>query len=153
MDHRGFTLVELIIVIAIIAIVGTISIPSFLRYSINANLKSAAREIASDILQSRARAISENRRQRIVFDMTNESYTLEERDDADSSWINPQTKTLSSFDSSIDINNSTFAGNTIILQTRGTSTTGTLTLINSRGSVATLTMYITGRPYVDVAEQ
>lgn len=153
MNHRGFTLVELIIVMAIIAIIGTISIPSFTRYSDNANLKSAAREIASDIQRLRTHAVSKNRKQRIVFNLTNDSYTMAERDDADSSWINPQTKTLSTFGSGIDITGSTFAGNSIEFQTRGTTSMGTLTMTNSRGSTATITTFITGRPYVDVTVQ
>jgi len=42
-SQKGFTLVELLITIALIVIVAAIAIPSFFGYSMNTNLKSAAR--------------------------------------------------------------------------------------------------------------
>ena len=67
--QKGFSLIELIIVIGIIAILSTFAVPAFLKYNANANLKSATREITSDILNQKEKAISENRKQRIVFNI------------------------------------------------------------------------------------
>ncbi|MEA1935901.1 MAG: prepilin-type N-terminal cleavage/methylation domain-containing protein, partial [Thermodesulfobacteriota bacterium] len=58
--EKGFTLVELMITVALIAIMALIAVPAFQRHAINANLKSATRDIASDFLLLKERAISEN---------------------------------------------------------------------------------------------
>ena len=147
--RKGFSIIELIIVIAIIAVLSTFAVPAFLKYTANANLKSATREITSDILNQKEKAISENRKQRITFSTANESYTLEERNAADTAYENPQTRTLKHFGSNIDIT----SGYTMTFQTRGTAKNGTIKLANNRGSIATITVNITGRTYVTFSMQ
>lgn len=147
--RKGFSIIELLIVIGIIAILTTFAVPAFFKYTANANLKSATREITSDILNQKEKAISANRKQRITFSTANESYTLEERNAADTAYENPQTKALKHFGSNIDIT----GGYTMTFQTRGTVNMGTITLTNSRNSTATITVNITGRTYVTFSMQ
>lgn len=144
--RKGFSITELLIVCGIIAVLTLITVPAFLRYAANTNLKSAVREITSDILGQKERAISRNLQQRIVFNTGNESYTLQE--ESGGAWTTIQTKSLSSFGSNIDITGTTFGSNTITCQTRGTASMGTLTMTNNRGSTATITTNITGRTNV-----
>ena len=76
-SRKGFTLVELIIVIALLAIITAIGGVTFHSYTMNRNLKSAAREIVSDFFVYRARAVSEGKTYRIAFDIDGNSYTIQ----------------------------------------------------------------------------
>ena len=63
---RGFTVIELIITMAILAILILIAIPSFQRIAINGNLKTAARDLIADFNALREKAMAENTQ----FDLT-----------------------------------------------------------------------------------
>ncbi len=71
---NGFTLVELIIVIMLIGIVVGVAAPVLREYSVDANLKSAVRNLKSDMELAKLRAIRENARVVMDFDTTNNSY-------------------------------------------------------------------------------
>lgn len=58
-DH-GFSLIELIVVVAIMAMLSLIAIPWFLKISQRNALKSAAREVQSTLLAARMKAVKRN---------------------------------------------------------------------------------------------
>ncbi len=70
----GFTLIELMIVFMVIGIVVGIATPALQQYSVDANLKSAIRNLKSDMELSKLRAIRENARVVMDFDTGNNSY-------------------------------------------------------------------------------
>lgn len=147
--QKGFSITELLIACAIIAVLSLITVPAFLRYTANTNLKSAVREVTSDITMMKEQAISRNLKQRIVYDTGNESYTLQEEIAGGGGWTDTNTKSLKHFGSNIDITNTNFGADTITFQTRGiTTSAGTLIMTNKRGSTATITINITGRTNV-----
>jgi prepilin-type N-terminal cleavage/methylation domain-containing protein len=76
--QSGFTLVELIITMVILGIIAGIAIPSFVVMLPNYHLKSAARDIFSNMQQARMAAIQANRSYSILFDTANQSYTIRE---------------------------------------------------------------------------
>ena len=61
-SERGFTLAELIMLIAVIGILSVMAVPAFLRYYQAATLKSGAQQFAALVNQARELAIKENSR-------------------------------------------------------------------------------------------
>src|ERR1700690_3631956 len=79
--QQGFSLIEMLMVTAIIAIVAAISIPLFGGFVANRNLKSAARNIAGDIFDVKARATSEDRSYQITFNAGLNNYVIRQCND------------------------------------------------------------------------
>lgn len=152
---QGFTLVELMIVVCMLAIISAIAGLWLQSYTINRNLRTAARDIASDFAIYKERAVSENTTYQIAFDTTAPgNYTIQSV--VGGVTTNLTTKTPSSFGSGITIVSATFgagASPTVIFNPRGTVSPlgGALdgvVLQNSRNSQATITVNMTGRTYV-----
>ena len=142
----GFSLVELLVVIALISIVMAFGIPAWQNYRTNTDLKTAAREIMADIANAKQRAVTENvDAYRVTFNVGGNSYALTLTDGVTTGTWN---KSLAG-SGNVSIASVTFGGSAISLQKRGTATNGTLVLQNTLGSTATITVNITGRTYVD----
>jgi len=143
---KGYTLVEVCIVIALLAIISTLAIPAWQNYSSNINLKTAAREVMSDLLNARQRAIEENlSTYRLTFNVTGNNYTLSRTDTGITYW----TKPFTSYGNGISIKSVNFNNGSIVsFQRRGTVTMGNLVLTNLIGSTASITVQITARTYV-----
>ncbi len=142
-NTQGFTVVELVTAIALFSILCLLAVPQFLRFAENGNLRSATRDITSDIMNMRETAVSRGAQCSITFDTGANNYTLTTPD-------GNMTKTPSNVSPDIVITNAGFFGgnpNAITFHPRGTTTNGTLTLRNARGSTATITVNITGRTY------
>jgi prepilin-type N-terminal cleavage/methylation domain-containing protein len=141
----GFSLIELIVVIALIAIVTTFAVPTWQKYRANTDLKSAAREVMADLSDAKQRAGTENLDvYRITFNVSGNSYKLNRTDTGDI-W----TKSLASYGNGIIINSVSFSGTVVSFNKRGTVSNGNLVLRNGLGSTATITVNITGRTYVE----
>ena len=150
---KGFSLVELIIVMAIIGIVLAIASPSFYKYRQNTNLKEAARDLAGDISFWRQTSVAENVRYRIVFDQPSNSYTIQRESPANSgTYVDVSTKSPASISSAIIIMDGasapSFTGGVayITIQPRGTMSAGTVSLQHtSRLSTSTITTNLMGK--------
>lgn len=59
-DSRGFSLIELLVLMAVVAIITTVSAPAFVSYWRSATLQGGARELATLINRGRQLAISQN---------------------------------------------------------------------------------------------
>jgi prepilin-type N-terminal cleavage/methylation domain-containing protein len=143
---KGYTLVEVCIVLALLTIISTLAIPAWQNYSSNINLKTAARGVMSDLLNARQRAIEENiNTYRLTFNVADNNYTLSRTDTGITYWTKPLTSSGNGISiQSVNFNN----GSIVSFQRRGTVTMGTVILTNSIGSTATITVQITARTYV-----
>jgi len=149
--QEGFTLLELMITIGILGILATISIYAWQGYRDNTNLRTAARDIATDIAATRGRAVSEGVQYRMTFNPSGNNYVIEQGTAAGSPFVTMQTKTPTTFGpgSGLSIQSANFSGTTrIIFLTRGTLSPGTVILNNSKGSQATITVNFAGRTHV-----
>ena len=66
-NSKGFTLIELMIVIAILGILAGIAAPNFQTYMTRMRLNGAARQIMTDLMEARSKAVSGNNRFRVFF--------------------------------------------------------------------------------------
>jgi prepilin-type N-terminal cleavage/methylation domain-containing protein len=146
----GFTLIELIIVMALISIVSTFAVPVWQKYTANTNLKTAAREVMADFFNAKQQAVEENMDvYRLTFNVSGNNYTLSRTDTG----VTLLTKSLGSFGNGILIDSVSFSGSVVSLNKRGTASIGNVILRNGQGSRATITVNITGRTYVQFAMQ
>ena len=66
-SKKGFTIIEVMVVVAIIGVMAAIAVPSFVAAVTDYGLKSAARDLSSLMRKARSQAIKENREVVITF--------------------------------------------------------------------------------------
>jgi prepilin-type N-terminal cleavage/methylation domain-containing protein len=164
MSFRGFTLLELMIILGLMAILMSIGYPPLQRFYINGNLRSATRDLIGDFNNQKQRAMSGvmsgntategTRVHRLLLDLGANSYTLQRCTTTDipcGNWEDIPgipVKNLNAYGSDVAFD----PGNAKLVfdfQSRGTVSDGTIVLRNNRGSAATITINISGRTYVD----
>jgi prepilin-type N-terminal cleavage/methylation domain-containing protein len=145
--QKGFTLVELMIVMALITILSSFAVPAWQHYTVNTRLKTATREIMADIMQTRQRAIAENiDTYQLTFNWSGNTYSLRRADTGVTLW----TKNLTSFGKENVLWWAYFQDGTSVLkfQRRGTMTQGNIWVRNQYYSYSYITVQMIGRPYV-----
>jgi prepilin-type N-terminal cleavage/methylation domain-containing protein len=142
-NQLGFTLNELMIVVAIIAILGTISVPTFLNTMPRYRLRKTARDLCSEMRKARMTAVKQNRNVSIAFDLVKNQYVV------DSTLATPPRPTqlestiVFGFGSATESATTTpgplpedpvtFGGETVTFNPRGISNAGFIYLQNGRG--------------------
>ena len=138
--ERGFTLVEMLIVMAIMALILAVVPPLFSGSLSSATLKAAARDVAAGLRSARSEAITLNKEVRFRLDLEARSFTI--GDD----------KTALSLPSDVDLVLFTATSETIGDQAGaihffadGSSTGGGITLIDEDRKFEVMVDWLTGR--------
>ena len=79
----GFSLFELLVVLAIIAVISTIAAPHVLSWRSSAKLRGAADNVRGDLQMSKARAVRERAPVTVTFTATNYRVTFTDKDGND----------------------------------------------------------------------
>ena len=138
--NSGFTITELMVTIAVIAILASLAIPNFIAWLPNYRLRSGAEEIQSTLQFARITAIKRNATATVAFDIANETYRASVGGEAIRGGRMP---------AGIDIN-SAFGGTSVQFDSRGVaSAAGTAVVRNNLGRSRTIRVYITGNSRID----
>jgi len=143
-DKRGFTLVEVMIVIAVMAIMSAIAFPNFRTFLGQRRLNGATRQVQSDLLATRMKAVSETKDIRILF-LDSYSYTIfydYNNNGAVDSGEAIQTKDIRP--AYYDVTITPVSSYAPLFYARGTSNNGSITFTGSTGT-KTITIDTVGR--------
>lgn len=102
---QGFTLVEVMFVIAVIGILSAVAIPTYLTWLPDMRLKATARDVYSTFQKTRLDAIKTNRDLAIVFNPLNNTYSICSDPGVDGIW-----STVDGSNTVLQVNNFTQAG-------------------------------------------
>ena len=93
-DKKGFTMIELLIVIAIIAVTAAVAIPNIISWIPTIRVNSAARDLVSEMQLARMKAVSERNNYVITFDTSTNQYSIYDDNDSNFSTSNVLVKTV-----------------------------------------------------------
>lgn len=146
--HRraGFTMVELLIVIVVIATLSAIAVPDIIKWLPNYRLKSAARDLFSNMQTARMQAVKENENVIMIFDAgTTPGFYYFDTDNNNAYTAGENRIDFSAYGSGVDYgtgnaalnwdgNNCTQTGS-ITFNSRGTSNSGTVYIQNQNNDI------------------
>jgi len=141
MNKKGVTLIELIVVLVIIAIGAVLAVPNLGPWLANYRLRTATRDIASNMRTAQMRAVSNNVDYQVFF--AGDTYVLQ-RNSGGVGWIDDGAK--QTLPTGITIQSNTFAGSVASFRPNSSSNGGTIVLRNTRNTTRTITVLLsTGR--------
>lgn len=143
---NGFTLMELMIVIAIVAILSSVAIPNFIGWLPERRLDLAAQDILQGLQKSRSKAIMTNRQVVVDFDDAAESFSAFVDEDA-SGGLDAGELTIAdlSMPAGIDLTPNLGGVSTVVFDNRGIpDISGTVIVQNTNGNNRTVQLYLSG---------
>ena len=147
--NNGFTVMELLIIIAIAGILAAIAVPNYMTHKDRANLRGATSNLVGDFEFTRSRAIRENGNVALVFNVDGGGYTVFE--DFNENWVQDGDELrlrAVDFPSGVSvIMPTTFTDDRMHFNSRGIpdGTFGSAILRNANNEQQTVTINIAGR--------
>jgi prepilin-type N-terminal cleavage/methylation domain-containing protein len=74
-NQRGFSLVELVVVVSIVSIAVAMGVPNFLEWRKTLELRDAASEVSAVLMEARTKSIIDRRNYTVTFDAGADTYT------------------------------------------------------------------------------
>jgi prepilin-type N-terminal cleavage/methylation domain-containing protein len=142
-DHRGFTLFELLIAIALIAVLSGAALIGYQRALAGWRLNAAARQVVMDLKLTRARALLDGATHRLHFTVPGTTYQHErQRPSGAYDAVGP----LAELPHDVEVAGCTGAGSGISFRPRGNAGAfGTIALRNRDGNERNVVVDIVGR--------
>ena len=140
MNRKGITLMELVIVMAIIALGAVLMVPNIGAWLPNYRLRSATRDVVSSLRVAQMKAVASNVAYRVSFNNGNNSYVIQ-RSSGGLFLDEGGTQTLPS---GVSFNGVSFGGNAFVsFNPNATATSGSAVLRNSKGTQKTISVLST----------
>ena len=147
-NNEGVTLIELVVVLVIIAITASLTVPNIGAWLPIYRLRSATRDIVSTMRTAQMKAVSINSRYRVNFDVLGNGYFVQYQTTS-GLWVNDGT--TQNLPPGITLKEADFGGaSQAVFNSNSTSSAGSVTLQNTKGSTKKISLTsATGRVNID----
>ena len=142
----GFTLLELMIIIAVMGILSAIAIPAFTSMLPGMRLNGAARTVMGDLMAARMKAVKLNQKTKVFFDNDHQYRICNDANNdgtVDDGEGNEESRDIQNEYHSVTLDKTGY--NDPVFQPRGTASIIFITLTNSEGTQKKVKVHLTGR--------
>jgi prepilin-type N-terminal cleavage/methylation domain-containing protein len=136
---KGFSLIEMLVVISILAIVAAAAIPNLIAWRSGMQFRAAVNDLRNDLESAKTRAVKENAKVTVAFNPTAGQYDMSYQDPG-SNTILLKTQTLPA---GVRINSDKSFSTSF--SSRGTADTGTIVLTNQQGKTKSISISFIGK--------